>query len=151
MARGGLYSDFEAYRVPTIDKTQTALRDGILSLDTNVLLNLYRYNQQTVEDMLRVFNAARERLFVPHQVVREFWRNRQSVIGTSGSATKDIHSAFSKNSTSTQDAIRRWAKSVALPEEGRDELVAKVERFFGTLRESLLDEPSSILQSGFET
>lgn len=60
--------------------------------------------------ILRVAGAADDRLYVPHQVVREFWRNRQSVIAGLGSASKDAHGAMSKNATSTSDAISRWRR-----------------------------------------
>ena len=94
MGRGGLYSGFEAYRVLTAEDIKRALQHGLVALDTNVLLNLYRYNEKTVDDLLRVAEAAAERLFVPHQVVREFWRNRQSVIASLGSASKDAQAAL---------------------------------------------------------
>ncbi|GAA3607804.1 PIN domain-containing protein [Marihabitans asiaticum] len=141
MGRGGLYSGFEAYRVLTAEDIKRALQHGVVALDTNVLLNLYRYNEKTVDDLLRVAEAAEERLFVPHQVVREFWRNRQSVIASLGSASRDAQAALAKNSTSTKDAIIRWAKSVALPSEERVNLTEEVDDFYEGLRERVGEEP----------
>ena len=141
MGRGGLYSGFEAYRVLTAEDIKRALQHGVVALDTNVLLNLYRYNEKTVDDLLRVAEAAAERLFVPHQVVREFWRNRQSVIASLGSASRDAQAALAKNSTSTKDAITRWAKSVALPSEERANLTKEVDDFYEGLRERVGEEP----------
>lgn len=141
MSRGGLYAGFEAYRVLAAEDIKSALQNGIVALDTNVLLNLYRYNEKTVDDLLRVAEAASERLFVPHQVVREFWRNRQSVIAGLGSASRDAQAALAKNSTSTKDAITRWAKSVALPSEERGHLIEKVDGFYEGLRERVGEEP----------
>ncbi|MFD4759474.1 PIN-like domain-containing protein [Streptomyces sp. NPDC058439] len=46
-------------------------------LDTNVLLNLYRSNARTRQDTLAVLTRLRDRLWVPHQVLTEFWRNRE--------------------------------------------------------------------------
>lgn len=140
MSRGGLYSGFEAYRVLTAEDIKSALQHGIVALDTNVLLNLYRYNEKTVDDLLRVAEAASERLFVPHQVVREFWRNRQSVIASLGSASRDAQAALTKNATSTKDAITRWAKSVALPSEERQHLIEEVDGFYEGLRERVGEE-----------
>ncbi len=53
MSRSGLYSGFESYRVLTAEDIRNALQNGIVALDTNVLLNLYRYNDKTVGDLLR--------------------------------------------------------------------------------------------------
>ncbi|WP_345503910.1 PIN-like domain-containing protein [Pedococcus ginsenosidimutans] len=122
-----------------------ALQAGILALDTNVLLNLYRYNEKTVDDLLSVAEAAGDRLYVPHQVLREFWRNRQSVIASLGSATKDAHGALTKNATSTSDAISRWAKSVALPEDQRQSLLTEVQDFYVELKDRVGDEPTQLL------
>ncbi len=137
----GLFEGFEHFRVLGSHDIRDALREGMLVLDTNVLLNLYRYNDKTVDDLLKVASAARSRLFVPHQVVNEFWRNRQSVIASLGTASKDAQSALLKNSVSTKDAIARWAKSVAIPDVERDVLLADVERFFSVLRTRIGDEP----------
>jgi hypothetical protein len=43
MSKVGLYSGFESYRVLSSDNIKNALQHGMLALDTNVLLNLYRY------------------------------------------------------------------------------------------------------------
>lgn len=145
MVTGGLYSGFESYRVLSSVEIRNALQHGMIALDTNVLLNLYRYNEKTVDDLLRVAEAAAERLFVPHQVINEFWRNRQSVIASLGSASKDAVAALNKNESSSIDAVSRWAKSVALPEPERDELQQQVSEFFGSLRSRLGDEPVRLL------
>lgn len=141
---GGLYTGFESYRVPSPGDIEKALKEGMLALDANVLLNLYRYNEQTVSDLLSVAEAAGQRLFIPHQIVREFWRNRQSVIASRGTAFKDTQGALGKNETSTTDAISRWAKSVALPEDQRQSLTAKVATFYEQLRESVVDQPAQV-------
>ncbi|APE36429.1 hypothetical protein BOX37_23655 [Nocardia mangyaensis] len=142
--RGDLFKGFEAFIVPGPSDTSAALQTGILAVDTNVLLNLYRYNESTRADFLSVLRAVRERLFVPHQVVREFWRNRQSVIGGLGASKKDAQSALAKNCTSTKDAIKRWAKSVALPEDQLNQLLERTDAFFESISGDLGDEPARV-------
>jgi hypothetical protein len=39
---GGLFDGFEAYRTPAEEDYRTLLTGGLVVLDTNVLLNLYR-------------------------------------------------------------------------------------------------------------
>lgn len=141
----GLYDGFEHYRVLTSRQIGEALQSGMLVVDTNVLLNLYRYNEKTVDDLVNVVSAANDRLFVPHQVVREFWRNRQSVIAGLGSAAKDANLALSKNSTSTRDAVSRWAKSVAIADGERDGLLEKIEILFQSLKNRVGDAPARVL------
>jgi hypothetical protein len=77
---GGLFDGFEAYQTPTEADYRRLLTDGIVVPDANVLLNLYRYNEQTRNDLFLVLRALGDRLWVPHQVVVEFWRNREAVL-----------------------------------------------------------------------
>jgi hypothetical protein len=50
----GLYDGFEAYRTPSDDDYRDLLTRGTVVVDTNVLLNLYRYNAQTRADLVAV-------------------------------------------------------------------------------------------------
>jgi hypothetical protein len=46
----GLYDDFEAYRTATDADYQRLLTSGLVIPDTNVFLNLYRYDVPTRDD-----------------------------------------------------------------------------------------------------
>ncbi|WP_405501340.1 PIN domain-containing protein [Streptomyces niveus] len=48
----------------------------MIVLDTNVLLDLYRVTPGAREEMLNVIEAAKESVWIPHQVALEFHRNR---------------------------------------------------------------------------
>lgn len=65
-------------------KTPTQIREiwdnGILTVDTNVLLDLYRYHQNTREALLESLNLFNGRAWISNQVAEEFFRNRNSVI-----------------------------------------------------------------------
>ncbi len=100
-----------------------------------MLLSLYRYNEVTVGDLLRLLEQLGDRLFVPHQVLREFWRNRQSVLGSPAAANRDMSGALSKNAASSRDAIKRWSKSLALDTTLRDDLLNRIDQFYADLLE----------------
>ncbi|WP_271043288.1 PIN-like domain-containing protein [Pseudomonas sp. VB3] len=53
----------------------------IFVLDANVLLSLYRYSDSTRSELLQVFNALADRLWIPNQVAYEYLNNRLTVIG----------------------------------------------------------------------
>lgn len=53
----------------------------IFVLDANVLLSLYRYSDSTRSELLQVFNALTDRLWIPNQVAYEYLNNRLTVIG----------------------------------------------------------------------
>ena len=52
----------------------------VFVLDANVLLSLYRYSDSTRSELLKVFEAIAERLWIPHQVAYEYLANRLVVI-----------------------------------------------------------------------
>jgi len=53
----------------------------IFVLDANVLLSLYRYSDSTRSELLQVFDALADRLWIPNQVAYEYLNNRLTVIG----------------------------------------------------------------------
>lgn len=64
--------------------TQTEFEDlwtnGAIVLDTNVLLNLYRYSDASRIQFAAVLQTLAERLWIPHQIAIEFHKNRIQVI-----------------------------------------------------------------------
>ena len=48
--------------------------------DANVLLNIYRYTDQARDDLFRSLESVRDRIWMPHQSIHEFYRNRIGVI-----------------------------------------------------------------------
>ena len=67
-------------------------KDAIFIFDTNVLLNLYRYSDNTSEKFIQVISDLKERVWIPYQVGLEFYKNRLSVI----SDQKKNYSDFEK-------------------------------------------------------
>ena len=56
-------------------------KQAVFVFDTNVLLNLYRYQTATRDQLLSVLDHLSGQVWVPHHVALEFHRNRQVVIG----------------------------------------------------------------------
>lgn len=57
---------------------------GVLTLDANVLLDLYRYNEDTRDSILSAIGSFGDRVWVSHQAASEFFANRKRVIASSG-------------------------------------------------------------------
>ncbi|MCF3960410.1 PIN domain-containing protein [Streptomyces fuscigenes] len=113
----GLFDDFGAYQTPTTSDFTAVLKDGLVAPDANVLLNLYRYTEQARTDLLRTLGALGDRLFVPHQVVEEFWRNRESVITDARSTSTNAAQEMSSHTLTAVQTLRTWANRVALSDE----------------------------------
>ncbi|WSA77007.1 PIN-like domain-containing protein [Streptomyces sp. NBC_01799] len=54
--------------------------DGIVVLDTNVLLSLYEYTPAARQQVLEALQSVQSRLWLPHQVGLEFVQNRHRII-----------------------------------------------------------------------
>jgi hypothetical protein len=135
--RRGLYDDFRGYHVPSEADLDNALRSATTVIDANVLLNLYRYSEATRDDLLDVLRRLGDRLWVPHQVAREFWRNRLSVIARRGTGSEQALAAFAKQHRATLDAIHQWAKATAVDSHHRDNLIEQVDALHAELEETV--------------
>lgn len=75
-----IFGGFEGYRQPNETEIATALASSLVILDTNVLLNLYASPQPARDLALKYLESIGDRIWVPHQAMREFWRNRHDRI-----------------------------------------------------------------------
>lgn len=65
-------------------------KDGLIALDANVLLHFYRSSPSTRNQLEATLKALKERLFVPHQAVKEFFANRVHVTGDYAAKYKGV-------------------------------------------------------------
>ena len=54
--------------------------NALFVFDTNTLLNLYRYQEDTRDEFLKVLGIISDRIWIPYHVALEFQRNRLIVI-----------------------------------------------------------------------
>jgi hypothetical protein len=134
---GGIYDDFPGYRLPPESELEAALQSALVAVDANVLLNLYRYNDATRDDLLGVLQRFGNRLWVPNQVMREFWRNRLGVLASQSAGTNQALAALSKQQNASSDAIKQWAKTVAIEASYQDNLNQRVVNFYNSLQEEI--------------
>ena len=79
---GGVHmrKKYQWYIPPSSEEIDAAWNGGVLTLDANVLLDLYRYHIQTREDLLKAIEGFKEKIWISDQASREFIRNRNAVI-----------------------------------------------------------------------
>ena len=108
---------FPAFFRPTDAGYKALWKDAIFAIDANVVLNLYRYLNETRKQLESTLSALKARLFIPHQAAREFLRNRLSV--TAGQATeytKAIEKLTELASTLSDRRRHPYLEEAALPE-----------------------------------
>lgn len=136
---GGLYDGFIAYRTYSDDEMREVLRTSLVVFDTNVLLNLYRYSDETRASIIDVMKALGERLWLPHQVVAEFWRNRERALTDPLSQVRASAAELEKLQNAAVDQLRMWVNRAALSAEASAQAEARLAEAFEAAQ-SLLDD-----------
>ncbi|MGY3205326.1 PIN-like domain-containing protein [Streptomyces sp. TE5632] len=126
----GLFHDFGAFQTPTTGDYTAVLTNGLVSPDTNVLLNLYRYTEQARTDLLGALGALGDRLWVPHQVLTEFWANRETAIHDARSTSTKAAQDMGEHARSAMQTLRTWANRVSLSEKDLEDIRARITEVF---------------------
>jgi hypothetical protein len=110
----GIFHGFSGYKTPTKEDWRSVLTSGLIVVDTNVLLNLYRYNQDARTSLLETLQKFGDRLWVPHQVMDEFWRNRESALEDSARQLEQSVASLRVNLDKSISDLRHWVNRVSL-------------------------------------
>lgn len=131
-----LFTGFEGYASPTDEDYERVLSAGLVAPDTNVLLNLYRYGDDARTALLAALKALADRLWISHQVLEEFWRNREGVLRDARGTTALVRD-LSEHRERIEHAFREWANRVSLDAGEVNELVRPLADAFESLREKI--------------
>jgi len=113
-------------------------REGTLTLDTNVLLDLYRYHKETRDSLVDVINSFRGRLWLSHQAASEFFENRKKVILLSREGFKDAGGELDKLQTKCNESLAQLRGNRIIPEEIIETLRDGLSKELQIAREQLL-------------
>lgn len=116
---------FEEFRTWSQDDVAEGLRSGLVAIDTNVLLDLYRYDPDVRAEMIDVLTKLEDRLFVPHQVASEFWRNREAALTDRVRTARTLTELLDTRAQEVESAVNRWRRrSGGAIDQTIDDLVA---------------------------
>ncbi|HLP88010.1 MAG TPA: PIN-like domain-containing protein [Nostocaceae cyanobacterium] len=76
-------------------------------VDTNILLNLYRYPKKTSDELLSVLKKVANRLWIPFQVALEYQENRLSVINEQIEMFKKVEDAIEAGKDKLEDGLNQ--------------------------------------------
>ena len=105
--------------------------------DTNVLLNLYRYNEDARTEFINVIKFYKERLWIPYQVGLEFHRRREDIIRKNASAYNSLGESLSKELIKVVDTLSSNGDYARHPYINIKEIRKKVERCVASIVKSL--------------
>ena len=87
---------FPGYYRPTEDEFRTLWQDGTFTFDTNILLHVYRFTDETRERLFTILDKLQDRIWVSHQAAHEFQRNRLDVISQQTKLYNDVRKILSE-------------------------------------------------------
>ncbi|MEU5461869.1 PIN-like domain-containing protein [Streptomyces althioticus] len=73
-------------------------------------VNRYRYTEQARADLLAALGTLGDRLWIPHQVLVEFWRNRETTISEARSTSAKAAQEMSGHSVQAVQTLRTWGQ-----------------------------------------
>lgn len=113
---------FKWYFRQTDDEVSTIWDTGLLTVDTNVLLDLYRYHQDTRQAILSSLESFNGRAWISNQVAEEFFRNRNGVIVSVGGTFNDADRNISDIKKSIEEPIKKLKNNRIIPDELAEKL-----------------------------
>jgi len=111
---------------PTKEELDVAWKGGILTVDTNVLLDLYRYHEDTRNSLVQSLQKFEGKKWLSHQAATEFFRNRAKVIISSEKAFKQAQEETEKLSASLDTAVNQLKGNRIIPSALANELESAV-------------------------
>ncbi|HYQ87273.1 MAG TPA: PIN-like domain-containing protein [Bacteroidota bacterium] len=98
-------NEFIGYYPPADSEINDAWGKGLISVDANVLLNLYRYTAKTRAEFLKVLQGLSARLWITHQAAHEYHERRIEVIRDQRDAYAKLGEELNKAETACKERI----------------------------------------------
>ena len=100
---------FEFYPLEPTDY-EKLWNEALIIPDTNVLLDLTRIRPKAAAEVFSVFEAFKDRLWLPHQVGLEFHKRRHSIAPTSKGSFKKLRDLYEDSRSDLEDKLNRLTK-----------------------------------------
>ena len=124
----------EYYDLPN-ERIKEIWDNSLIVLDTNVLLNLYRYNEEARNEFINALKLYEGRLWIPYQVGLEFHRRRENIMRKNAEAYEALGNSISAQLVKAVDILsNEYARH---PYIDMKDIRKKVERCATSIRKSL--------------
>ena len=109
--------------------------NSLIVFDTNVLLNLYRYNEDARTEFINVIKFYKERLWIPYQVGLEFHRRREDIMRKNAMAYTALGEKLTEQLVKTVSTLE--GEYSRHPYINMKDIRSKVERCAASIKKSL--------------
>jgi hypothetical protein len=132
-----LRDGYESYYTPTDADYRALLTTGLVVLDANALLNLYRYTPDVRTSLLNVMTRVGDQLWEPAQVIKEFWHRRESAIRDYSAAALEFNTKTEAAKNGAMTAVRALSNRIGLDESIKKTLCEPLDAAFSELSKSV--------------
>ncbi|MGW4434952.1 PIN domain-containing protein [Streptomyces sp. NPDC004596] len=106
------------------------MKSYLISFDTNVLLELYRFTPAARNELLTVMEQLRERIWVPNQVASEYYARRMDAVKDQLKLYEAVPRGLEELKRKASQELQTFAKRCSLTEADRKLLLAPIEESF---------------------
>ena len=131
------------------DVYDNIIDNGIISFDTNILLDLYRYSEEGSKNILSMFDTVKDRLIFSYYVAFEFTKNRKKVEVDSLNEYSKFKDKIEKKYTELIDEFSNISENKI----SKKTLISNIEKSKDKVLSSIQDEydkKEKIFKEGFE-
>ncbi|XYD10166.1 PIN domain-containing protein [Methylobacterium sp. NMS12] len=133
-------SEFSEFYGLSEDLLVSMWTEGLVIFDTNALLRLYRYRENTVEEIFRVLDLVKDRAWCPYQVGWEYQKNRFVKIREAEKSFQDAMKDFENAFTASSNRLRGLKEFGIHPKLGLDSKVYDLAQYVDSSVKSIRSE-----------
>lgn len=98
---------FKGYSNYSEKEYKNIWENAIIVVDANILLNFYRYSEDTRNEIFKILEKQKSRLWIPYQVGKEFFYNKNNVMVNSYNEYDNLIKNIRKKFTESNEEINK--------------------------------------------
>lgn len=123
MSNSSFLAGFEGMWRRPLSDYKKGVKEYLITLDTNVLLNLYRFTPQARNELLSVLRTLQDRLWVSHQVAKEYYSRRMTAVSEHITLYTSVPKALNDARNKAMQELNTFAKRRSMSPEDRSKLI----------------------------
>lgn len=139
--------EFKGYSKYPDEEYKEIWKNGLIVIDTNILLNFYRYSSETRNELYKTLKAVRNRLWIPYQVAYEYFKNKKKVITDTYKSFDDLLNETENHFAKLKSAIENTATKQL---KCKDEVLEKLSKYCDEIYKTIKDEKESKKENASE-
>lgn len=135
---------FPGFYPPRPEELKRFISEGLVVLDTNALLDMYRFTEDARAEYIRALDLLGDRLWIPHQTAQEFFERRTTVIRSWRTDRDDFDEKLARALNEVVAVILQYAHRRGLDHAGAQALTELV----GEAQDSIQAKLDEVVDAG---